>query len=438
MSGAEPASDVYRPRLQRRLILAFAGYTLFVGALLGALSMAFAYVVEDEYLAGNLHAEAARQQDHRARHGTWLEPAQPFVRVHARGAALPPDLAAALVANPQEREFAGDDGRHYHVLPLASDGTLLVAEVGALLVVRRMRGTLLLWVVGAGLAFALAALPLAWALARRISAPLATLAQRVADGAPDALPEGLAAGLPRDEVGELARHLDRLHGRTREFIEREQALTADVSHELRTPLTVLGVACERLHTRVPDDVQPLVRSMQLSVWQLQQAVELLLAAAREEQRDSPHRSAERLLPVVERLVLAHAPLLEQHGVDVEIDVPPGLTRPWPPALTHVLLGNLLANSIAHAQKPWVRIAADATRVSVCNASAPPPEALLGDDAAGQKRGVKSAASSGDGLGLSIVRRLAARHALALDLSHCDGRTCATLRAVAAAGDAAAP
>jgi two-component system sensor histidine kinase QseC len=182
-------------------------------------------------------------------------------------------------------------------------------------------------------------------------------------------------------------------------------------------------------------------SMQVSVWQLQQTVELLLASARETPVELARTSSEPLLPVVERLVLAHAPLLEQQRVELEIDVPPGLTRPWPPALTQVLLGNLLANSIAHAHTPKIWIHADAMRLSVCNASSPPPDALLGDGVAGRDRGVKGPASTGNGLGLSIVRQLAERHGLALDLSHRDGRTCATLRetktqglAIGAAGE----
>ena len=432
MMGARPAASTYRPRLQRRLMLAFAGYTLLVGALFGLLSMMFVYVVEDEFFATTLRAEMLRQQAHRAEQGAWTQPALPFVQVYPRGEGMPADLARQRAANPRRHEIAGDDGRHYHARRLDADGTELVAEVSKQLVVRPLRNTLLLWLVAAGGGLTSLALLLAWRLSRSASAPLDLLARRVANSSPDALPKGLTKGLAHDEVGELARHLEELHERTRAFIAREQAFTADASHELRTPLTVLGVACERLRARAADDVQPLAQSMQAAVWQLQQTVELLLALARESPANLQSVSEQPLLPVLERMLLAHAPLLDQQGVQVELHVPAGLTRPWPVGVTQLLVGNLLANSIAHAQTPHVRIEADATRLSVCNASLPPPELLLGDDAAGRIRGVKGLTSTGEGLGLSIVRRLAEQHGLALDLLYRAGHTCVTLRAAGAA------
>ena len=232
-----------------------------------------------------------------------------------------------------------------------------------------------------------------------------------------------------DEVGELARHLDALHQRTRDFIAREQAFTADASHELRTPLAVLDLALEHMRQQAPRAQQTALASMQAALWQLQQTVELLLALAREtpaEVRVEVPAEEQPLLPVLEQTLLAHAPLLEQQGVQIELDVSPRTTRCWPPALTQLLVANLLANALAHASSPQIRIEADAHRLSLCNVSDAPPAALLADGAAGRQPGLKGPASSGQGLGLSIVRRLAERHGLSLTLSHQHGHTCATL------------
>lgn len=416
------ALPAYRPRLRRRLMLAFSTYALAISLLFGGFAMLFVYAVEDEFFAGTLHQEQARQEAHRQSHGQWAPPAQAFMRIYRAGETLPGDLARAREAQPLRSELAGDAGRHYHLRPLGDTGDLLVAEVSRQLVVRPMRERLLGWLGLSGALAALLALALGAWLAWRISAPLTRLADRVAEGRPEQLPTDLAppSAVPDDEITRLARHLSELNRRTRDFIAREQAFTRDASHELRTPLTVLTMAWESLQARAPAHQQPALATMQAALWQLQHTLELLLALARED--DHPARMAQPLLPVVERVVLAHAPLLDRQGVELQIDVAPGLTRAWPPALTTLLLSNLLANALAHRSAPHLRIEADADRLSVINASLPPPAALMQPGAAGCEAGIKGEDSPGQGLGLSIVRRLAERHGLRLALAHEDGIT----------------
>ncbi|MFG6415335.1 histidine kinase dimerization/phospho-acceptor domain-containing protein [Roseateles sp. DC23W] len=420
---------VYRPRLQRRLMLAFTGYALGVSALFGMFAMLFVYAVEDEFFTGALRQELRRQHAHHAAHGNWSVPAQDFVRVYRPADALPGDLARARAQRPDDRELSGDAGRHYHLQPLGNDGTLLVAEVSKQLVVRPMRQRLLMWLALWGGAVTLLALAVGAWLAWRSSAPLARLAARVAQSRPEDLPLDLAghahahahAHAHEDEVGRLARHLDALNRRTRDFIAREQAFTRDASHELRTPLAVLGMACEDLQRRAPREQQQALATMDAAIWQLQQAVDLLLALARED--GMPDAAPELpLLPQIEQLVLAHAPLLDRQGIVLAVDVPPTLTRSWPPALTQLLLSNLLANALAHRGSPQISIEADLHRVSLVNASAAPPPELLQPGAAGHAVGVKGAASAGLGLGLSIVRRVAERNGLRLTLTHEAGLT----------------
>ncbi|MDR7336001.1 HAMP domain-containing sensor histidine kinase [Roseateles asaccharophilus] len=416
-------APVYRPRLRRRLMLAFTGYALTVSALFGLFAMLFVYAVEDGFFTGVLRQELQRQQAHHATHGDWAQPAQDFIRVYRPADTLPADLAHARIQRPGDRELSGDEGRHYHLQPLGDDGTLLVAEVSRQLVVRPMRQRLLLWLGFWGGSVTLLALALGAWLAWRSSAPLTRLAARVAQSRPEQLPLDLAgpAGPDEDEVGRLARHLAELNQRTRDLIAREQAFTRDASHELRTPLSVLGMACEELQRHAPPGQQSTLATMDAAIWQLQQTVDLLLALARED--GMPGAAPDLpLLPQIEQVVLAHAPLLDRQDIALQVDVPPTLTRAWPPALTRLLLSNLLANALAHRGSPHIRIEADAQRVSLSNASAAPPTALLQAGAAGRDAGVKGEASAGLGLGLSIVRRLAERHGLRLELTHEAGLT----------------
>ncbi|WP_425259386.1 sensor histidine kinase [Rubrivivax sp. RP6-9] len=433
---AAPGST-YRPRLRRRLMQAFVGCTLLVVAVLSALAIVFVYAVEDEFFGTVLQAEVDRQQAHQAAHGSFTAPVLPMVRLHPQGLGLPADIAGQVLRHPGRDEFEGTDGRHYHLRRIGPDGTLLVAEVSGQLVVRRMREELLAWLLAAAAGLTLLAVLVGAWLARRISSPVTALAARVAGIAPDALPQDLSHGLDHDEVGQLARRLDLLHARTRAFIAREQAFTADVSHELRTPLAVLGVAADRLQQLAPAEAQPVVRSIQAAVWQLGRTVEAMLALAREAPPAAGPGQEQALLPVLERLVLAYAPLLDREQVALTLAVPAAITRPWSPSLTHLLIGNLLGNAIAHAQAPRVRIEADADEVRVCNPGLPPAASVAAAPAhpparsTGGEGSARAAASTGLGLGLAIARRLAARHGLVVELRHHDGQTCAIVRAATA-------
>ena len=423
----------YRPRLQQRMMLAFTGFTLLVSALFGLFAMAFVYTVEDQFFDAALRQEAQRQTAGHAAGGDWLAPAQDFIRLYRPGQALPEDLAQARQRAPRSRELAGLEGRHYHLLGLDAEGSLLVAEVSGQLVVRPMRQKLLLWLGLWGGGLTLLALGLAWWMAHRTSAPLARLAQAVAQSRPEQLPTNLARHYGQDEVGQLARYLDGLNQRVAALIEREQAFTRDASHELRTPLAVLGLSCERLRSQPGPAALPELATLRAAIWQLQQTVDLLLALARQEPalaHPQQQQGPRPLLPQIEQAVLALAPLLDEQQITLALNVPPSLNRDWPPALTQLLLSNLLGNALAHGHGGTISISASADELRICNPSPQPPLALLHANSAGQEIGVKGEASAGLGLGLSIVRRLAEGQGLQLRFSHHDGCTCVCLRAAA--------
>jgi len=438
-----PFAPLPRPRqgLQRQLMLGFTLFTVGVSALLGLFAAVFLYVVEDRFMVATLSRAAEEMEAGHRASGRWPTPPQAFMQRHDSAASLPDDLRLAWQADPRRREWAGTQGRHYHLhwlgrphgtapVPPVPDARhpLLVAEVSALLVVRPVREELLLWWAAVSGSVTLAALGLAAWRARRISAPLVRLADAMARSRPgDASTSTTPGDLDHrdDEVGLLARHLDALTARTRAFVEREQVFTRDVSHELRTPLAVLGMASERLLGRpdLPAEVAAELRHMRQVLWELEQTVTTLLALARE--THGPAESAAlAVLPQLERVVLEQMPRLQGKDIELAIDVSPALRVDLPPGVLHILLSNLVGNAFAHGEPGPVHVAADAEGLQLRNRSQALPAGLA--QCLGQPF-QKGAASAGFGLGLAIVHRLAEHQGLALSLGQADGHTHVQLR-----------
>ena len=378
--------------LHRRWMLALALFTGVVTALFGLLAMTFVYTVEDRFLERLLLQEAATQQAHRLQHGRWGKTGADFIVLHESATSLPADLAQVLAQEPQRREVAGRDGRHYHVQTLDQPGRApwLVAEVSQQLIVRPIRTQLLTWLAGWGLLMVALALALAWALARRISKPLETLAGRVAAASPGQHTASVAQGLGNNEVGAVAQAFDALLARTQDFIAREQAFTRDASHELRTPLAVLLLGIERLQAdaAIAPASQTTLATLHASTLWMQQTVSTLLTLSREgESKAGKTHEPVAVLPLLEQWVLAHADWLDRQALslDVQIDRHARLRLPAP--VLQLALASLLGNAFAHGRAGGqVRVEFDGPALCITNPDADVPQA-------------------GHGFGLGIVQRL---------------------------------
>ncbi len=386
--------------LHRRWMLALALFTGVVTALFGLFAMVFVYTVEDRFLERLLRQEAVAQKAHRLEHGRWGRTGADFIVLHESAASLPAEVAQVLAQEPKRREVAGQGGRHYHLhaLDQPDRAPWLVAEVSQQLIVRPMRTQLLTWLAGWGLLMVALALGLAWALARRISAPLETLARRVAAASPGQHPASVAQGLGNNEVGAVARAFDALLARTHDFIAREQAFTRDASHELRTPLAVLLLGIERLQadaalapaaqSTLTPAAQSTLATLHASTLWMQQTVSTLLTLSREGE-SAPGKTHEpvAVLPLLEQWVMAHADWLDRQtlSLDVQLDRQARLRLPAP--VLQLVLASLLGNAFAHGRAGGqVRVDFDGQALCIANPDADVPQA-------------------GHGFGLGIVQRL---------------------------------
>lgn len=417
MTNTSPAP---RKRLRNRLMLVFAGFTLVVATLFGLYVAVFAYAVEDMFFNGLLEREANEQLQHHAQTGAWKAPRESWMQVVDSATQLPDSIASTLAREPHRREFPGSDGRHYHLQRLQPDAAAepawLLAEVSQLLVVRPQRAGLLQLLVWSGVAVIALALLLGARLARRTTAPLSRLAQLVDNAGPDHLPAVHAQRFADDEVGVLARGLEALIIRIRAFVIREREFTRDASHELRTPLAVIRGTTERL-ARDPSlspATQQGLSHIRQSALQLEQTISMLLALAREQALPAAGEP-NRLLPVIERVIVEQSPLLDDKPIELDIDVPFADNSTLPLAVLQVLLGNLIGNAFAHTTAGTIRIAVESEQLRVIN-----PGDGISDHALDAFS--KGANSAGFGLGLAIVQRLCEQHGIALDIRHDEGLT----------------
>ncbi len=401
--------------LHRRWMLALALFTGLVTALFGLFAMVFVYTVEDRFLERLLTQEAVAQKAHRQEHGRWNRTSADFIVLHESAHSLPAEVAEVLALEPKRREVAGHGGRHYHLLALDQPDRApwLVAEVSQQLIVRPIRGQLLGWLAGWGLVMLGLALALAWALARRISAPLETLASRVAAAQPGHKPASVAQGMGQDEVGAVARAFDAMLARTQAFIGREQAFTRDASHELRTPLAVLLLGIERLQSdqAMAQTSQTTLAAMHASTLWMQQTVSTLLTLAREgESAAGQVHEPVAVLPLLEQWALAHADWLDRQSLhlDVHIDRQARLRLPAP--VLQLALASLLGNAFAHGRAGGqVRVDFDGQALCITNPDNDTPHA-------------------GHGFGLGIVQRLLDAAGGRLELEQHAGTTSARVNA----------
>jgi signal transduction histidine kinase len=257
-----------------------------------------------------------------------------------------------------------------------------------------------------------------------------------------------------DEIGEVARAFDAAARRVRQDVERiearDRALTEYVdatTHDLAIPLTVLQGRLSEADTqlRTSGHVEPAVLEGALAESQfLSQLVGNMAAAAR---FDTGAPNVERrpvdLVALVERVAARHRPVARHHHLSLEYAVPdqPVVVQ-GDDILLERAVSNLVHNAIRHHARPEgatetgrVALLLEALRderegvharfrISVLDDGAGVDDALIerlarGDDAPQGHRDASrspTGGSRGRGLGLHIVRAVAAAHGLSLEFA----------------------
>lgn len=311
----------------------------------------------------------------------------------------------------------------YHNLPRAQGGSLVMVEDRDgmrlyLLFKQEQVDSLAFWFGMAPLALVLAVVYLlAWSTYRaskRAVSPVIWLAGQVQRWDPKH-PDVSALkpeNLPLDVDGEtltLASSLHDFASRIGQFVEREHNFTRDASHELRTPLTVIRVAGDMMaaDAELSASSRRALGRIQSSGRDMEALIEAFLILAREGDTGLPDEDfniSEVLLEEIEKA----RPLLAGKPVELQLAIDHDFQLRAPSRVLSVLIGNLLRNACHYTDAGSVRVSVKARTIMVQDTgvgmSAEELEKVFEPFyRAGDRR------KDGQGIGLSIVRRLSERY-----------------------------
>ena len=252
--------------------------------------------------------------------------------------------------------------------------------------------------LGLGLLVATGAVLVGLLLVRGLSRALGELAAVGRAGALELPPETRRR---RDELGDIARSWNRAAVAAREALERERRFTRDASHELRTPVAAARGAVENLRNEGldPERRRALLDRAERSLDDMADLVTSFLWLARGPE-PGPVLDPVPLREVLDPLLEDSRRRAAERGLELEVrgDADPDLGVPA--AVAKIVLGNLLRNAVAHADRGTIRVLLEAERVSLTNAR-PEPDA--------------APAAESFGFGLTLVEDLCRRFGWRLEL-----------------------
>ncbi len=377
-----------------------------------ALREAIAYRSAGARVSG---AEMLLLQD---RNGAWLAGTRPDWP-----SGLPPAEATSGAGfdTGQARIFAEGGQRWLGIGRLLPGGfPLLVAQslapMDATLAALR-RGMMML-----GAAMVLAAALAGWWAARRVMARLARvnrLADRVAAGELQARLPGPAGP---DEFGQLETHVHAMLDRISALNRATHRLSDHIAHELRTPLNRIAQRIAALE--VPPARQA---ELQEDIHATIRVFDALLDISRAEadQGDGAGLRPVDLSGLCADMAELYAPLAEDRGLTLTDSIEPGLTVLGETTLIGQVLANLLDNAVkycrpgdaVHLSLSRGGLAEPGSRILLSIRDTGPglPPELRAGGFERFARGARDRDKPGHGLGLALVRAIAARHGAKLHL-----------------------
>lgn len=259
-----------------------------------------------------------------------------------------PEIAGALRGRVTVGERGSQTlGRRIVVVavPIASGGRVLGAvrvSVPAVEVDARVRRYWLV-LVAIGAVVLLAVTAIGSLLARSIAGPLGRVG-----AAAGRMGDDLAVRAPEDdgppEVRALARRLNASTARLEALVAGQREFAGEASHQLRTPLTAVRLRLENLERDVAPGGRADLEAALRETERLDALVEGLLTLARADAADAPRLPVD-LSGACRGRAEAWAPVAEDDGRRIALDVSPGLAATAAPGAVEQMLDNLIDNAL---------------------------------------------------------------------------------------------
>ncbi len=333
----------------------------------------------------------------------------PGPKLEWRSAGWTLDLPPLDDGNPNLRELGG----HRHWAASQSSAAWRVTLLVPTLDDPRVPGWLASQLVEPLLiSFPLVFIPL-WLAVRQGLRPLRDLVELVRRRRPDDF-SPLDLKLPHAELQPLEQAMEHLLSRARESIARERAMVHDAAHELRTPLAVMTAQAHAL-AQAPDDAgrQRAREALENAVLRASHLVHQLMTLARLEGTSPRPPQCTDVVAEARRILISASPLADRRHIEVALDSPDRLDASIDLVAFHSVLDNLLRNALDYGREHGQVLVTLANFGGVLHLTvaddgpgiAPEDQTRVFDRF---HRGRDSGATSGAGLGLSIVRQAVRR------------------------------
>jgi signal transduction histidine kinase len=286
---------------------------------------------------------------------------------------------------------------------------------------------LLIW-SGIALAVAtVAAIVPGWLVAGRVLRPLSTITTAARRISASSLHERLALPGPDDELKELGDTLDDLFARLEASFDAQRRFVANASHELRTPITrerALLQVTRANPARTLDTWQAVSAELLASNAEQERLIEALLTLASSE-GGPRQREPVDLAALASTCLAAAGPEAGRLGLQVQAGIRAAAID-GDPVLIRQLVSNLIQNAVRHnVPGGHIQVTTGTSRgravVSVTSSGQViPPAEIDRLFQPFQRLGSRPARDGGHGLGMSIVRAIAAAHGASITAQPASG------------------